>query len=166
MRFFYYRAWHKVSTLLNISGKQTRQAAPPTSNLTGDAEVKKDLEEEVVEMLGSPPISTLTGDTEVKKDLEEEVVEILNSPPASTVTGDAEVKKDVDEEAVEMLSSPLPPQEEPGIQGHSTTFQRKKQREREKETLHLASHSMRVRKEKLSVLSARDRGLEILMLTL
>ena len=87
------------------------------SNLTGDAEVKKDLEEEVVEMLGSPPISTLTGDTEVKKDLDEEAVEILNSPPASTVTGDAEVKKDVDEEAVEMLSSPLPPQEEPGIQG-------------------------------------------------
>ena len=100
-----------------MCGKQTRQAAPPTSTLTSDVEAKKDLEEEAVEMLSSPPVSTLTGDVEMKKDLEEEVGEMLSSPLASTLTANVELKKDLEEEVAEMLNSPLPSHEEHGIQG-------------------------------------------------
>ena len=74
-----------------MSGKQTRQSAPAAS--------------------------TLTVTTEMKKDIEEEAVELLNSPPAPTLIGDTEMKKDLEEEPVEMLSSPLPSHEEPGVQG-------------------------------------------------
>ena len=39
-----------------MAGKQSRPA-PPASNLTADAGMKKDLEEEAAEMLSSPPPS-------------------------------------------------------------------------------------------------------------